>query len=926
MKKILFGALCAASLMTACSDDGLMERTSQKTEENISAVDIKLGQGGIAGRAYVKVAVGTDMSFASSSRDGISIMSLPSPMAAAMNSVGVTEMEPLYPCGEKFRERHHKAGLDRWFVVYFDKTRNLNRTVATLSAAPSFEVVEKVYATHTMAVPTPKMFQPMKSSAYEGKLPFNDPMLGDQWHYDNSGQKEGFIPGADCNLFEAWEQVTGSRNVVVAVIDGGISQQHEDLVDNLWTNTAEIPGNNIDDDGNGVVDDVHGYNTCRDNGEIFPDLVGHGTHVAGTIGARTNNGIGVSGIAGGNGDKNSGVQLMSCQTFAITDQDNRKGSPEKGLVYAADNGAVIANNSWGYNYPGPKSLPVSIKEAMDYFIDYAGYDPDEKQRLDSPMMGGLCIFAAGNDGKDYVEYPASYERVIAVGSMGPDWKRAFYSNMGDWVDIMAPGGNERLGQKAQVLSTWPEDLDEYTPDGQKINPNRAKYQWMQGTSMACPHVSGIAALALSKFGGQGYTNKELYNVVMGALRPMNLNKVNYETFGRNGVGYIDAARALDVDQKIAPEKVEKIDADVAHTQVVLKWKAVSDEDDKCPIKYHIYVSEEPIIDKNAECVKSFGMDSFGFKVGEEVSFKVMQLESNKKYYFAIDSEDRWGHFSELTTAEFTTLENHAPIITGMPDEKIRVFGLQKKEFELTISDPDNHYIKVSVEGEKRGVSYQREGDKLKFMVRAVAEIGNYEIKVAVTDELGLRTEVTIPFEVYEYKAPRRIANIDDPLVGVGKDIAIDITKYVDYDHEQKISFDVKADDASTVTMSFEGSVLHIRGLKAGSTYAKVTIADEYSSPVYLSFNVNVVDDIDALVYDVKPLEVKSRMKIFINPFINKAEIEVRSLLGTRVYSESVNPAEKNGRVKINLSKVAVGAYKLIVKTDKGDYEKSFVKI
>lgn len=130
---------------------------------------------------------------------------------------------------------------------------------------------------------------------------------------------------------------------------------------------------------------------------------------------------------------------MSCQIF---EGANGSGQGAGATVYGANNGAVISQNSWGYDYPGPGNIPASIREAIDYFIKYAGCDNDGKQLPNSPMKGGVVIYAAGNDDKDYLSYPSAYPPVISVSAMAPNWEKAWYTNRGDWVDIMAPGGDE----------------------------------------------------------------------------------------------------------------------------------------------------------------------------------------------------------------------------------------------------------------------------------------------------------------------------------------------------------------------------------------------------------------------------------------------------------------------------------------------------
>ena len=178
---------------------------------------------------------------------------------------------------------------------------------------------------------------------------FNDPRLPDQWHYQNFGKIGTSVAGADINLFKAWQTETGKNNVVVAIIDGGIDYQHEDLAANMCVNLEELNGApGVDDDHNGFVDDIYGYNFCTNSGTVYPH--NHGTHVAGTVGAVNNNGIGVAGVAGGDGSAGSGVKMISCQVF-----DSRSGTGNgdfaAAIAYAAERGATIAQCSWGWSEP-----------------------------------------------------------------------------------------------------------------------------------------------------------------------------------------------------------------------------------------------------------------------------------------------------------------------------------------------------------------------------------------------------------------------------------------------------------------------------------------------------------------------------------------------------------------------------------------------
>lgn len=278
----------------------------------------------------------------------------------------------------------------------------------------------------------------------------NDFFFNQLWGLNNTGQTLG-TPDADIDAPEAWNIVTGNPNFVVVVIDSGMDMSHPDLAANVWTNSGEVPANNLDDDGNGYVDDVHGWdfsgndNNPSDNVSICS---GHGTHVSGTIGAVGNNGAGISGI-------NWNVKIMPLKVFrqylyiycAATDSDIIEA-----INYAADNGARVSNNSYG---GGPFSQ--------------AFYDAIRASKA-------LYIAAAGNDGLNNNTtpfYPASYNlpNIISVAATDHNDMLAYFSNYGNIsVDLSAPG--------VDIFSTLP-------------NNNYASYN---GTSMATPHVVGTAAI------------------------------------------------------------------------------------------------------------------------------------------------------------------------------------------------------------------------------------------------------------------------------------------------------------------------------------------------------------------------------------------------------------------------------------------------
>ena len=556
----------------------------------------------------------------------------------AVTNIKGVRMERIIPeCPDPLLEaKHRKAGLHLWYTVEFDETVDMQTAVQTLKAVPGVKLVEREYQKELIPT-TITPYTPTTST--KATLPFNDPYLKDQWHYINTGQLDLEGERADVNLGEAWKVTAGRPDVVVAVFDEGVDVTHDDLKGNLWTNTKEIPGNGIDDDGNGYIDDVHGFNFVKLTGSIDPQS--HGTHVAGTVAAVNNNGIGVSGVAGGTGN-NDGAKIMSLQIIGGA----KAGHMFKAYVYAADMGAVISQNSWGYTEIG--AIDADVKEGIDYFIENAGsYDG-------SPMKGGIVIFAAGNSSADAEYWPGIYERCFAVSAIGPQWKIASYSNYGKWIEISAPGGDTDYGVKAGVLSTMPGN----------------QYGYMDGTSMACPHVSGIAALALASSQKQ-MTNTELWQKLLTSVTEV--DKYNDPWYaGKLGVGAISALLAVKNDGKKSPESISTLAIKgIAQEFATLEWKVPSDPDDEVPYSFTVYYSTEPITIANLNNATQFTIANKS-KVGEVITSEIQNLSSTTMYYFAVISADRWGNISGLSNVVSATTNNGPSIDvnTGAVDKSI----------------------------------------------------------------------------------------------------------------------------------------------------------------------------------------------------------------------------------------------------------------
>lgn len=395
-------------------------------------------------------------------------------------------------------ELEKRFGLDRWYEIALPTDADIEDVAARLARDKGIQFVQfdQVYTKASDGIAYPVR----KTAAGVGGGVFNDPLLQAQWHYINKGNtaiSKSISSSADINVSDVWTSLTcGDNSIIVAVIDEGVKYTHPDLKDNIWTGTDGSHGKNF------VTGGEITWNKEGDSG--------HGTHCAGTISAINNNGLGVSGIAGGSG-KGDGVKIMSCQIFdGGTSASSR--ATANAFKYAADNGASVASCSFGYKGGYYKSDDEYLNgnsgsnrmesDAIHYF---------EASKNNTVLDGGIVIFASGNDALDYAEYPGALHDIISVSAFGPDFLPAYYTNYGPGCNIVAPGGEYyhynaagKILEDSMVLSTLPSELV------------GGDYGYMQGTSMACPHVAGIAALGLSyaKKLGRKFTVQEFKDMLL----------------------------------------------------------------------------------------------------------------------------------------------------------------------------------------------------------------------------------------------------------------------------------------------------------------------------------------------------------------------------------------------------------------------------
>lgn len=491
---------------------------------------------------------------------------------ALLGDIDAISFSPAIPAKPKNIEVARKYGLHQWFSVEFDKQTAPQKIAAKLAASPVVRSVQ--YNRYISPVRSEQVYpadlSTIKTKAETGDVPFNDPYLGQQWNLINNGTvSTTAVTGADAGVKDAWRLTGGDPSIIVAVMDCGINDIHEDLRNVLWTNTGEVRGNGIDDDGNGFIDDVNGFNFIgctaidedyisnkiedKEAGVIKPlysiDCMkgtGHGTHIAGIIGAQNGNGKGVSSIAGGTGN-NDGVRLMSCQIFMGTGPDAQSCSDAQSaaaFIYAADNGACLANCSYGNQNiirTDDEYLNNSPLEnrALRYFLDPANSNHDS-------LEGNIAVFAAGNHQNPYSIYPGALSYCISVTAFGADFLPGSYTNYGPGCSIAAPGGEYAGGTdyKTMILSTGKGGSTNGVPG---VTDRNHQYVYMNGTSMACPHVTGVLALgvAYAQKLGKTFTRDEMTSMLLTSVNDIDQYMESGSKYhGKMGTGAVDAWKFL----------------------------------------------------------------------------------------------------------------------------------------------------------------------------------------------------------------------------------------------------------------------------------------------------------------------------------------------------------------------------------------------
>ena len=863
MKKKIFAflAIFSALYIASCSkvEDSAISSQEENLNSDVTASEEDSSSSIIPGEMIVE--------FSDEMTARIEASSDPCLLLGGMDIISV---ERLYEYSEEWEERHRAAGLHKWYRIKYNAAQSYTKASSDARDIDGVVYVEPVRRVKSTAI-------------------FNDPYLYKQWHYINDGTygKAGF----DIDVEKVWKDYTcGTSDVIVSVVDGGIDLSHPDLSAATIAGGKNGSKNFVDDSYNIVAHD-------------------HGTHVAGTIGAINNNGAGVCGIAGGS-DGKGGVKLMSCQVFktnSSTGKDVSASNFGDAMIWGADNGAVISQNSWGYVYDTKDEAAAgsvgSIKTAIEYFIKYAGCDANGKQRSDSPMKGGVVIFAAGNDGWPDgwpAEYSAKQPLCIAVGAFNSDGLKSDFSNYGDWVTICAPGEN--------VLSTLP----------------GSAYGSMNGTSMACPHVSGVAALVVSQCGGAGFTNENLreklvegakYGKISGKIGPM-----------------VSALGAVTYGGIEPPEAVQDYEAVTSANFIDFKFKVTSDPDDKKAYAYVLAASKDKSLltsfnPKNAtQGVTTTEILVGDKKVNDEIEGSLEVGEFNTQYYVAVYARDLSANYSASSAVKsVVTKQNNPPLITTDYEGDFRVKAHLTLEVLYNVADPDGHSVKVSFTPGSDAATLEQipSGEWRLKIVGKSAPAGTYTASIIATESYGLSTTREISYEVLENHAPVIIKQLDNM---VFEDVAsrktINMDEYISDEDGEQVVFDVKMSAPGVVKLNQVDNVLNLTTLDYGTTKINITARDACGKSVTMPVGILVRDPKSDP--DVYPNPVSDVLKVSDG---TSKQISVSLFNSNGALLQTVQgEGSAFDPVTVDMSSYAPGRYNVKVTTSSKSYQQAVVKL
>lgn len=800
-----------------------------------------------------------------------------SSLNVVLEQLGISAISPVFPeeeCPEEFRARERAFGLHRFYYVEYDRNLPVTRAAASLNALDGILSAEPQYEVRLNDT-------------------FNDPMLRNQWHYNNTT-----VAGADINVVPVWnEYTTGNPSVIVSVVDQGVDLQHEDLAANC------LPG---------------GPEGSRNfaNGNYDVEPMPHGTHVAGTIAAVNNNGKGLCGIAGGNAAKgHQGVKIMSCQFFGT----KRNGSAADGIRWSANHGAVISQNSWGYvvdlNEDGrisadelerAKGLKIggAEKAAVDYFIKFAGCDANGKQLASSPMQGGIVIFSAGNDNIEYGA-PANYEKILSVGATDRNGRRSSFSNFGDWVDICAPGSD--------IYSTLPDN----------------QYGRMSGTSMACPHVSGVAALVISQCGGQGFTADMLWTKLVMSARTDIIKTEAGKPIGP----LVDAYAAIQFGDSGDPGQVTDYTVSAQSNSIHFSFAVPEDSEGKANYAAMLFASKNRNSIQNldpgypgADVITASVLTST-LEVGATATGTISGLEFEQNYYVTLVPYSYSRVYANKAPVKSVRTDvNHAPTIALSESGSVTRKNYEVFSIPLDVVDPDGHELTVTYKsGSKADVLRVSPftGQYEIYVTGPDENDGTFTGTVTASDPYGLSASLNVSFTLLPNHKPEVVSVPENVLQEApGGSFTYQPDKLFRDEDGEPLSFAISVTDPNVIHAVSNGTDIIVTALRYGVGTVRIVATDAKKESAELEFSFLIRPSSQEV--SLYPTPVIDKVYVSTGVQEEECEISVVGAAGGLVYQgthtvSAFKPAE------INLVSCAPGRYSVVFTYGGKKYKQTIVK-